>query len=157
VRRLFRRSGLRGRLLIALVTTSALTLVVAAAALLPPLQNRLRTQRVDDLQAATEADAPQFEDVLAETLRDTANDSESIRRTSLVIAMQDRATILRQRTGARVVVTDLTPERIYDTDTATALPASLLYRSVIAGDNSREVSSDAVTVVAQLYPLGIPR
>jgi signal transduction histidine kinase len=157
VRRLFRRSGLRGRLLIALVATSALTLVVAAAALLPPLQDRLRTQRVDDLQAATEADAPQFEDVLAETLRDTANDSESIRRTSLVIAMQDRATILRQRTGARVVVTDLTPERIYDTDTATALPASLLYRSVIAGDNSREVSSDAVTVVAQLYPLGIPR
>ena len=61
---LFRRSGLRGRLLIALVLTSALTLVVAAAALLPPLQERLKTQRVEDLQAATEADVPQFEKAL---------------------------------------------------------------------------------------------
>jgi hypothetical protein len=42
VRRLLRRSGLRGRLLVALVATSALTLAVAAAALLPPLQSRLR-------------------------------------------------------------------------------------------------------------------
>jgi signal transduction histidine kinase len=157
VRQLFGRSGLRGRLLIALVASSALTLVVAAAALLPPLQDRLRTQRVDDLQAATEADVPQFETELAESLRDTAKLSESDRRNDLVIRMQDRATVLRQRTGARVVVTDLTPARIYDTDTASALPGSLLYRSVIEGDNTREISSDDVTVVAQLYPIGIPR
>jgi signal transduction histidine kinase len=157
VRRLFGRSGLRGRLLIALVLTSALTLVVAAAALLPPLQDRLRTQRVDDLKAATEADVPQFDQVLTDTLRDSANDPESIRRTNLLFAIQDRATILRQRTGARVVVTDLTPTRIYDTDTASALPGSLLYRAVIQGDNTREISSDSVTVVAQLYPIGVPR
>jgi signal transduction histidine kinase len=157
VKHVLGRSGLRGRLLIALVATSALTLVVAAAALLPPLQDRLRTQRVDDLKAATEADVPQFEQVLADTLRDSAGDTESFRRTSLVIAIQERATILRQRTGARVVVTDLTPERIYDTDTATALPGRLLYRAVIDGDNKDEISSDAVTVVAQLYPIGAPR
>jgi signal transduction histidine kinase len=156
VRQLFRGSGLRGRLLIALVATSALTLVVAAAALLPPLQDRLRTQRVDDLQAATEADAPQFEFDLARSLRETKDDPESIRRGDLLIVMQERATILRQRTGARVVVTDLTPSRIYDTDTASALPGSLLYRAVIDGENTREVSSDDVTVVAQLYPSGIP-
>ena len=157
MRQFFRRSGLRGRLLIALVATSALTLVVAAAALLPPLQDRLRTQRVDDLQAATEADAPQFEQVLSDTLKDYADVPESVRRDQLVLNIQDRATVLRQRTGARVVVTDLTPARIYDTDTASALPGSLLYRSVIEGDNTKEISSDAVTVVAQLYPLGIPR
>ena len=156
MRGLFRHSGLRGRLLIALVTTSALTLVVAAAALLPPLQDRLRTQRVDDLQAATEADVPQFEDVLQDALKRTAHEGDDVRRNELLFAMQDRANILRQRTGARVVVTDLTPSRIYDTDTATAIPGSLLYRSVIDGDNSREVSSDAVTVVAQLYPLSVP-
>jgi signal transduction histidine kinase len=156
VRHLFRRSGLRGRLLIALVATSALTLVVAAAALLPPLQDRLRTQRVDDLQAATEADAPLFEQVLARSLRETAHESDDVRRTDLLIKVQDRANILRQRTGARVVVVDLTPQRIYDTDTATALPAPLVYRALIDGDNSRAVSSDSVTVVAQLYPLGVP-
>jgi signal transduction histidine kinase len=153
VSHLFRRSGLRGRLLIALVATSALTLVVAAAALLPPLQNRLRTQRVDDLKAATEADAPQFEFDLTKTLKETRNDSESVRRNALLLTMQERATILRQRTGARVVVTDLTPTRIYDTDTASPIPGSLLYRSVIEGDNSSEISSDDVTDVAQLYPI----
>jgi signal transduction histidine kinase len=156
VRQFFRRSGLRGRLLIALVATSALTLVVAAAALLPPLQDRLRTQRVSDLQNATEADVPQFEFDLSQSLKRTRGDDESIRRNDLVITMQDRATILRQRTGARVVVTDVTPTRIYDTDTASALPGSLLYSAVIQGDNTREVSSDDVTVVAQLYPVGIP-
>ena len=85
VRQVFRRSGLRGRLLIALVATSALTLAVAAAALLPPLQDRLRTQRVDDLQAATEADVPQFEAVLGRALHDTAREPESLRRTELVL------------------------------------------------------------------------
>src|SRR3954468_24850528 len=157
VRQLFRRSGLRGRLLIALVLTSALTLVVAAAALLPPLQERLKTQRVEDLQAATEADVPQFEKALLTSLRATQGDTDSARRTDLLFRVQSRANILRQRTGARVVVTDLTPERIYDTDTATPLPSRLLYQSVISGENSRTVSSDSVTVVAQLFPIGMPR
>jgi signal transduction histidine kinase len=157
VRQLLRRPGLRGRLLVALVATSALTLAVAAAALLPPLQERLKTQRVDDLQAATEADAPQFEQVLVRSLRRTAGDSDSVRRTDLLIEVQDRANILRQRTGARVVVTDLTPERVYDTDTATALPSRLLFQALIDGDNRRAVSSDAVTVVVQIFPIGVPR
>jgi signal transduction histidine kinase len=157
VRQLFRRSGLRGRLLVALVATSALTLAVAAAALLPPLQDRLRTQRADDLQAATEADVPQFEQVLARSLRRTAGESESVRRNDLLIAVQDRANILRQRTGARVAVTDLTPLRIYDTDTATALPASTVLRALIDGDISRTVTGDSVTVIAPVLPIGVPR
>jgi len=156
VRRLLGRSGLRGRLLIALVATSALTLAVAAAALLPPLQDRLRTQRVDDLQAATEADVPQFERLLGATLRRTAREPEGVRRTELVFQMQSRANILRQRTGARVVVTDAVPERVYDTDTATALPQHLVLRALIDGDNSRTVSDNAVTVVAQLVPIPPP-
>jgi signal transduction histidine kinase len=156
VRQIFRRSGLRGRLLIALVATSALTLAVAAAALLPPLQDRLRTQRVDDLQAATEADVPQFEQVLGKALRDTAKDPENVRRTELLLDTQSRATLLRQRTGARVVVTDSIPERVYDTDTASALPAGLLYRAIIDGDNVRAVSGSTVTVIAQLFPIPAP-
>jgi signal transduction histidine kinase len=156
VRQILRRSGLRGRLLVALVATSALTLAVAAAALLPPLQDRLRTQRVDDLEAATEADVPQFEKVLVESLRRTARDSDSIRRTDLLIKVQNRANILRQRTGARVVVTDSTPERIYDTDTASALPKRLVYQALIAAETSRAVTGDSVTVVAQIFPVGVP-
>ncbi|MEA2381259.1 MAG: hypothetical protein QOH72_1230, partial [Solirubrobacteraceae bacterium] len=157
MRKLLLRSGLRGRLLIALVATSALTLVVAAAALLPPLQSRLKTQRVDDLQAATETDVPQFEKVLVEALKTTANGTDTARRTELLFRVQTRANLLRQRTGARVVVTDLTPERIYDTDTATRLPSRLVYQALIGGDNSRVVSDDSVTVVAQLLPVGAPR
>jgi signal transduction histidine kinase len=156
VRQILRRSGLRGRLLVALVATSALTLAVAAAALLPPLQNRLRTQRIDDLQAATEADVPQFEQVLGKALRETAKAPESERRTQLLIDAQSRATLLRQRTGARVVVTDAIPERIYDTDTASALPAGLLYRAVIEPENVRSISGNTVTVIAQLFPIPAP-
>ena len=152
MRQVFRRSGLRGRLLIALVATSALTLVVAAAALLPPLQDRLRTQRVDDLQAATEADVPQFEQVLGRALHDYAREPESVRRTELLLRTQERATLLRQRTGARVVVTDSIPIRVYDTDTASALPANLLYSALINGDNIRAVTGSTVTVVAPLFP-----
>jgi signal transduction histidine kinase len=156
MRRILRRSGLRGRLLVALVLTSALTLVVAAGALLPPLQERLKTQRVNDLQAATEADVAQFEKALVSSLRTTADQPDSARRTDLLFTIQDRANILRQRTGARVVVTDLTPERIYDTDTATPLPSRLVYRALISGDNSKTTSSDSATVVAQLFPVGVP-
>jgi signal transduction histidine kinase len=150
--RLLLRPGLRWRILIALVATSALTLAVAAAALLPPLQDRLRTQRVDDLQAATEADSPQFDSALATSLRNTARSTETVRRNDLLLAMLQRATLLRQRTGARVVVTDAVPRRIFDTDTSTPLPARLVYGALIAGDNSRAVSGDAVSVVVQLQP-----
>src|SRR5881392_3234196 len=45
VRRLL-RSGLRARLVGALVVTSAVTLVVAAVTLLPPLDRRLRREEV---------------------------------------------------------------------------------------------------------------
>jgi signal transduction histidine kinase len=153
VRQIFGRPGLRGRLLVALVATSALTLAAAALALLPPLQDRLRTQRVEDLQAATEADIPQFEQVLGAALRATARGPEADRRNELVIRTQSRATLLRQRTGARVVVTDSTPERIYDTDTASALPASLLYSALVSGDPVRAVSDSTVTVIAQVFPV----
>jgi predicted lysophospholipase L1 biosynthesis ABC-type transport system permease subunit len=44
--------GLRGRLLLALVATSAVTLAVAAAITLSPLQQRLRAQTATNLQTA---------------------------------------------------------------------------------------------------------
>ena len=109
-----------------------------------------------EVQAATEADVPQFEQVLGKALRDTAKEPESVRRTQLLLDTQSRATLLRQRTGARVVVTDSIPSRVYDTDTASALPANLLYRAIIDGDNVRAVSDNTVTVIAQLFPVPAP-
>ena len=53
--------GLRPRLLAALVFTSVVTLAVAALALLPPLQSRLTDQAASDLENATPADAPLFQ------------------------------------------------------------------------------------------------
>jgi hypothetical protein len=44
--------GLRGRLLLALVATSAVTLAVAAAVTLSPLQDRLRQQSETNLENA---------------------------------------------------------------------------------------------------------
>ena len=52
--------GLRGRLLAAFVVTSSLTLVVAATVLLGPLQNKLRTQSIDNLRDTVLGVQPQF-------------------------------------------------------------------------------------------------
>src|SRR5262249_9941805 len=73
-----------------------------------------------------------------------------------ILKTQSRATLLRQRTGARVVVTDSTPERIYDTDTASALPASLLYSALVDGHLVRAVSGSTVTVIAPVFPVPPP-
>jgi signal transduction histidine kinase len=54
-------SGLRPRLLAALLATSAVTLVAAALALLPPLRDRLRDQSVHNTRSATTALLPGFE------------------------------------------------------------------------------------------------
>jgi len=52
--------GLRGRLLLALVATSVLTLVVAALALVGPLTERLREQSIESLRQAALAARPDF-------------------------------------------------------------------------------------------------
>ena len=50
--------GLRFRMVAALLAVSALTLGVAALALLPPLENRLRRDDLESLTQATSAVAP---------------------------------------------------------------------------------------------------
>jgi signal transduction histidine kinase len=52
--------GLRARLVVALVATSALTLGIAAFALLAPLERRLRTDEVENLMTAVVAARPSF-------------------------------------------------------------------------------------------------
>jgi signal transduction histidine kinase len=157
VRRLLRRSGLRGRLLVALVATSALTLAVAAAALLPPLQSRLREQRADDLEAATIADAAGFERQLRRILAENRGRPQSEVSAALTGGIQDRVLDLRQRTGARVVVDDgvppTDPERppsIYDTDVAAALPLRQILRTLNDQTDQRTIGDGNVTVSVYL-------
>ena len=157
MRRLFGRSGLRGRLLVALVATSALTLAVAAAALLPPLQDRLRTQRANDLETATITDAVNFEHKLRSTLRKERGQPQSTVEAALTTAVQDAALNLRLRTGARVVVDDgvpptdpSRPPSVYDTDLDAKLPVGQILRTLILQQDQRTVANGNVTVSVYL-------
>ena len=67
-----RLGGLRGRLLVAFVFTSVLTLAVVGAIVLGPLQNELRDQSIDNLNDAVLVAAPEFRSALREELPDTA-------------------------------------------------------------------------------------
>ena len=55
-------AGLRWRLLLALLATSAVTLGAVALMVLPPMQDRLREQSADSLEDAGRRDSPDFED-----------------------------------------------------------------------------------------------
>ena len=72
--------GLRGRLLLAFVATSAVTLAVAAAITLSPLQSRLRDESATALQSATE-DAARGLQRRALGARDRENRRSGRRRT----------------------------------------------------------------------------
>ena len=106
--------GLRGRLLLALVFTSAVTLAVAAAVTLGPLQARLRDESANALQVAAEDKRPEFNTALEET---GATAKATTARTIGLQARRDAASRarccppafdLRERSGgARVLVADL--------------------------------------------------
>jgi signal transduction histidine kinase len=150
--------GLRPRLLAALVFTSAVTLGVAALALLPPLQERLTDQAASDLENATTADAQLFERDIDTSLRRTlkARETPEQRLVQLRLDMQNRASILRQRTGARVIVAASVPDEqpVADTDFAgSAIPRNEIL-NVIGTPEARTVRRDNQVIVAQ--PLDIP-
>ena len=87
--------GLRGRLLLAFVFTSAVTLAVAAAITLSPLQERLRDESATALQDAAEDMRPEFNNALQKTGQATAGEGpETTRR-----GAQERRDDARQRPG----------------------------------------------------------
>jgi signal transduction histidine kinase len=85
--------GLRPRLLLALLLTSAVTLGIAATVLLSPLPDRLREQSATNLRVAVTASREAFEQALREQPKDP-------------FAVQRVAEDLRQRTDGRVLVLD---------------------------------------------------
>jgi signal transduction histidine kinase len=140
--------GLRGRLVLAFVGTSAFTLAVVAAVTLSPLQNQLRELSVDNLRDAVLASRPEFETAL------TADEQGS-----RLGAVSDAAFDFRQQVDARVLVDsdeddDALPDFFYDSeytpaDTGDATLAALA--SLREARTVINVDGDQVTVAAPLF------
>jgi signal transduction histidine kinase len=94
--------GLRGRLLLALVLTSAVTLAVAAAVTLSPLQQRLRNQSESNLQESVELLRGSFATAMTEGARKDETPEEQLQRQERNLLQP--ASDLRDRSNARVLV-----------------------------------------------------
>jgi signal transduction histidine kinase len=144
--------GLRPRLLAALVFTAAVTLGVAALALLPPLQDKLTQQASDDLENATSTDRGLFERQITTTLRNSVGKPREERLALVGQQIYNRGFTLKARTDARVIVADAVPYEtpIFDTDLA-AIPRSDILRS-IADPVSRTVRrGNTITVTEPIF------
>jgi len=143
--------GLRPRLLAALVFTAAVTLGVAALALLPPLQDRLTEQATNELENATTADVEFFERDLERSLKRTLHRPRDARLSQLRLDMQNRAFTLRQRTDARVIVADVVPteEPIAQTDFA-PIPRNDILHAIAFPEPRTVRRGDAVIVTEPL-------
>jgi signal transduction histidine kinase len=145
-----RAFGLRPRLLAALVFTAAVTLGVAALVLLPPLQDQLTRQTATDLENATSADTTFFEQRITATFKRTKGITDRDEwLAQLAGPLYERATTLRDRTGARVIVTDSVPgeDPIVDTDFAgSPIPEREIVRAISTGLGRSVRSGDDVIV-----------
>ena len=138
--------GLRLRLLIAFVATSAVTLIVAATVLLSPLQERLRAQSAANLRNAVQASVETFQRAFE-------------RRAEDPFALQSAAVDLRQRTDGRVLVDDLTCcTFLYDTDNGTETPSALARQATLVAFRAlreqrtvTESDGDVVRVAVRLF------
>jgi signal transduction histidine kinase len=95
--------GLRPRLLAALLLSSAVTLAVAALALLSPLEQRLRSEGEAGVYAAISASRPEFEEIGVDPATRRPDGRELAATVSL----------LRHRSGAEVTVLNSKLETIY--------------------------------------------
>jgi signal transduction histidine kinase len=154
-----RAFGLRPRLLAALVFTAVVTLAVAALALLPPLQSRLTDQAATDLENATNADAGLFRDRIAASLKASLEEHRTRdgRLSQLRFDLFNRASTLRARTDARVMVADAVPDEdlVIDTDfTESSIPRGDILRA-IADPQPRTLRRDNQVFV--IRPIELPR
>jgi signal transduction histidine kinase len=154
-----RAFGLRPRLLAALVFTAVVTLAVAALALLPPLQSRLTDQAANDLENATNADAGLFHDRIATSLKASleAHRTRDERLGQLRFDLFNRASTLRDRTDARVMVADAVPDEdlVIDTDfTGSSIPRRDILQA-IADPQPRTLRRDNQVLV--IRPIEVPR
>jgi signal transduction histidine kinase len=133
--------GLRPRLLVALLLTSAVTLGVAATVLLSPLPDRLRAQSATNLRAAVTASRESFEQALREEPKDA-------------FAVQRVAEELRQRTDGRVLVHRILPGDFeYDTNTGASRRGATLValRTLRTQTTTTAVVGDDVRIGVRLF------
>jgi signal transduction histidine kinase len=157
-------SGLRGRLLLALVATAAITLGATAAVVLGPLREKLRSQSVHNLEAAVRTAQPEFQSALdqdAPTVASASNTTHTPREfendlSLATLASRTAASVLNQRTDARVVVAGMVPltyGAVYDTadtaPTSAILNASELVH--LKGETVTNIEGDNVTIAAPLF------
>src|SRR5205085_8821352 len=135
-----RTVGLRSLLVAALLFTSAVTLGIAALALLPPLERRLRRDELQSLVTAAVTFRPQFEDRELSVARPGNPELAGLARS------------LERKTGAHVVIFNAqlqplvgdTPPRLAGTRVAdTDLPRDRFSDVIRALATRQEVSSTA--------------
>jgi signal transduction histidine kinase len=154
--------GLRGRLLAAFVGTSAITLLVAAAVLLGPLQSKLRNQSIESLRDTVVSVRGQFANALGKTIPPPARgqaDEPRSQVTDRLNAIGRVAFDLNQRIDVRVLVDAddsdgaTLPDFFYDTDfTPAGNDATLAALDAIREDRTVvRVSGDQVSVAVRLH------
>jgi signal transduction histidine kinase len=139
--------GLRGRLLLALVATSAVTLAVAAGVTLSPLQSRLRGQSASNLEAAVNEATGDLERALAHKTHDAR-----------VSALSAAGWRLNTRGGdARVIVIGPVPAPpaapLFDTGSSTpdAQAQIVSLRAWRMADTVTERDGDNLAIARPLY------
>jgi len=135
--------GLRPRLLLALLLTSAVTLGIAATVLLSPLPDRLREQSATNLRGAVLASRPAVEDAL----HDHTKGDE--------FALQRVAEELRQRTDGRVILfgPELPGDVLYDTNTGASTRGGTLasLHTLRTGSTVTNITGDVVRIGVRLF------
>jgi signal transduction histidine kinase len=151
--------GLRTRLVVALVVTSAVTLLVAALALLGPLQTRLREQSETNLANAAQVARAEFQRAVDHALR-LHNPTDRYLR--LYADVYGPAGRLKQRVDARVVVASVVPNApgvpsqiVYDTDNDERFPQNYTLHVLLTGRTFKTRTGSSATVVVPL-PAGHP-
>jgi signal transduction histidine kinase len=134
--------GLRGRLVVALVLTSAVTLGVAAVALFVALDHRLRLDERHDLRTAALEARGGFEGAGG---RGGVVHRGELRR---------QAHALSLRTGARVTVFDRDLQAVADTDPDAPLEAARVRHVLGSQHTSTAFTSDGATVVVPMHIAG---
>lgn len=153
--------GLRGRLLLAFVATSAVTLAVAAAITLSPLQQQLRDEATSQLQDSTETMRTDFKDALTTGPAKGAEDPRASKRGRRYRKLVELGYDLSERTNGRVSVTDdlyesstgESPAFLFDTgSTATqARPLADAMRARREGLSATEIRDDELTFAMPVF------
>ena len=154
-------AGLRWRLLLALVATSAVTLGATALVVLPPMQERLRSQSAESLETQVAAAQPKFQEAFEKLDEAAAQEFEYQSQ------LGELASELNSQTNARVMVLDDDtlpgeptddgpPGFLYDNEFS-AEPARamlLALRSLRLGRTVIQREGDSVIVATPLFSSG---